>query len=297
MPQPGPTMTAQQVGQPGARALDAGRHQPRGDDRGLQQAQVVAAEVEHLVELAHLRRGLEVDAGEAEHRLVDHAEIGLDRRARLGIAAVHAEVDGDVEHARALGKIHAEEEDVAPAAVGEVHAHRGALAQDGMGRVAAAARAAARAAPAAAGRAGGRGGTSRQLPRVARTVWRTWSASVWKPSAWYAAASALDSVSLAPCGGLRAQEPADGLLEAPFQHAAEAVVGHAARAGKLGPRRQVITMDRREEEQCADAPVEVGLAPAVARRVRRTRPAARRPAGRRTSVRPRGRAPPAPPPR
>ena len=45
------------------------------------------------------------------------------------VPPVHAEVDGHIQHFGALGKIHAEEEDVAPAAVGEVHADGRALAQ------------------------------------------------------------------------------------------------------------------------------------------------------------------------
>ena len=52
-------------------------------------------------------RRAEVDADQPQHRLVDHAQIGLDRRLRRGVAAVHAEVDRDVQHPRALGEIHA----------------------------------------------------------------------------------------------------------------------------------------------------------------------------------------------
>ena len=136
-PRPGPQMTPSRSARLGAGALDARRHEAGGDDRRLQQAEIVAAEVEHLVEFAHLGCGLEVDARQADDGFVDDAEIRLDRRARAGVAAVHAEVDGDVEHARALGEIHPEEEDVAPAAVGEIHAHGRALAQDRMRRVAA----------------------------------------------------------------------------------------------------------------------------------------------------------------
>ena len=182
-PRPGPKMTPSSSASLAPERSMPGGTRPGGDDRGLQQAEIVAAEIEHLVELAHLGRGLEVHAGEADDGLVDDAEVRLDRRARLGIAAVHAEVDGDVEHPRALGKIHAEEENVAPAAVGEVHAHRGALAQDGLRRVAAACRSSS-----GRTRSGWSSGWPRRniqaLPRVARTVWRTWSASVWKPSAW-----------------------------------------------------------------------------------------------------------------
>ena len=43
------------------------------------------------------------------------------------------EVDGDVEDLGSLGVVHAEEEDVAPAAVGEVHADGRALAENRIG--------------------------------------------------------------------------------------------------------------------------------------------------------------------
>ena len=72
----------------------------------------------------------QVDAGQAQERLVDHAEIGFDRRARRRVAAAHAQVDRDVEDARAFGIVHAQEEDVAPGAVAEVHAHRRRFLED-----------------------------------------------------------------------------------------------------------------------------------------------------------------------
>ena len=68
-------------------------------------------------------------------RLFDHAQVGLDRRARRGVAAVHAQVNGHVEHLGPFGVVHAQEEDVAPAAVREVHPHGRAFAQDGVGAV------------------------------------------------------------------------------------------------------------------------------------------------------------------
>jgi len=51
---------------------------------------------------------------------------------------MHGEVDGDVEDAGPLGKVHAEEEDVAPAGMREVHPHGGRFAEQGKhpGRVA-----------------------------------------------------------------------------------------------------------------------------------------------------------------
>ena len=63
-------------------------------------------------------RGAEVHAGQAQDRFVNHAQIGFDRRPRRGVAAMHAQVNGDVQHPRAFGKIHAQEENVAPAASG-----------------------------------------------------------------------------------------------------------------------------------------------------------------------------------
>ena len=47
---------------------------------------------------------------------------------------MQAEIDGDVEDACALGEIHAEEKNIGPTAVGEIHAHRGALAEERVGR-------------------------------------------------------------------------------------------------------------------------------------------------------------------
>ncbi len=48
---------------------------------------------------------------------------------------MHAKVDRDVQHLRAFRKIHAQEENVAPAAVGQVHAHGRGFAQDGVSAV------------------------------------------------------------------------------------------------------------------------------------------------------------------
>ena len=67
---------------PGAGALDARGHEPGGDDRRFEQPEVVAAEVEELVQLAHLRGRLKVHARQADDGLVDDAEIRLDRGAR-----------------------------------------------------------------------------------------------------------------------------------------------------------------------------------------------------------------------
>jgi hypothetical protein len=72
---------AEQFRQAGARALDAWRHDAGRDDGGLEQPQVVASEVEDLLERAHQGRGLEIDAGEPDDRFVDDAQERLDGRA------------------------------------------------------------------------------------------------------------------------------------------------------------------------------------------------------------------------
>ena len=84
--------------------------------------------------------GLKIDAGQAQDRLIDDAEPRFNWRLRLpafdGVAwtrhhsRAHGEIDRHVEDARAFGEVHAEEENVAPAAVGEVHADGRRLAQN-----------------------------------------------------------------------------------------------------------------------------------------------------------------------
>ena len=128
-PAAGADDTLQQVGEALSRALDAGRDDAAGDHGGLEQAEVVFGEIEDLVEDGNFRGATEVHTGEAQHRLVDHPQAGLDRRRRIIVAAMDGEVHRDVEHLRALGVVHAEEENIAPAAVSEVHADRRALAQ------------------------------------------------------------------------------------------------------------------------------------------------------------------------
>jgi hypothetical protein len=177
---PGPTIRARRS-ETLAGALDARRHDAAGDDRRLEQAEIVLREIEHLVEAGNLRGAAEVHAGEAQHRLLDHAQAGLDRRGWFPVAAVHGEIDRNVEHFGALGIVHAEEEDITPAAMREVHADRGALAQDGI-------KSARGIAPkkfrADAQRLVGRVAHA-EHPLVAatlRTLRRTWSARVWNAS-------------------------------------------------------------------------------------------------------------------
>lgn len=123
--------TFQQILETLTAAFDAGRDDAAGDEGGLEQAEVIAGEVKNLAHRAEVGRTAEVDGGDTDQGFIDDAEEGVGRRGGSGVATVHAEVDGDVEDLGALRVVHAEEEDVAPSAVGEVHAQRGALAEDG----------------------------------------------------------------------------------------------------------------------------------------------------------------------
>ena len=122
----------EQFGQALAAAFDARRDDAAGDDGGFEEAEVILGEIEDLGELRDLGRGTEVDAGESEDGVINDAEESLDGRAWRGITAMDGEVDRDVEDPGAFRIIHAEEENIAPAAMAEVHAHRGAFAQDGI---------------------------------------------------------------------------------------------------------------------------------------------------------------------
>ena len=120
----------EEILQPFAAALHARGNDPRGDDGRLEKTEVVACIVEDLAQIADLGRGFQVHAGETQNGLVDHPEVGLHRRLRLRIAAVHGQVDRNVHHPGAFRIIHAEKEDVAPRAVAQVHADRGLLVQE-----------------------------------------------------------------------------------------------------------------------------------------------------------------------
>ena len=127
---PGADDGAEQVGELDRGPFERGGDQARGDHAGLDQAEVVVAEVEQLVERGHVLAGVEVDAGQAEQRLGDHPDPGLDRGRRLGVAAEHSEVDRDVEDPGPFGVVHPEEEDVGPGGVRQVEPDRGPLDQD-----------------------------------------------------------------------------------------------------------------------------------------------------------------------
>ena len=115
------------------RALEARGNQAGGDDRRLQQAKVISAKVEQFRDGTHIGGGLQVDADQAQHRFVDHPQAGFDRRLRTARRAVQREIDRDVQHPGAFRGVHAEEEDVAPAGVRQIHADGGSLAQDRVG--------------------------------------------------------------------------------------------------------------------------------------------------------------------
>ncbi len=111
-------------------ALERRRDQPRGDHARLDQTEVVVAEVEQLVERRHVLAGVQIHAGQTQERLGEDAAVRLDGRARLRIAPEDAEIDRQVQDPRAFGEIHAQEEDIGPAAVRQVKPHRRALDQD-----------------------------------------------------------------------------------------------------------------------------------------------------------------------
>ena len=112
------------VGQGLPRSLDPRRHDPRGDDRRLEQPEVVTTEIEDLAQIGDVGRGVEVDARQPEHRLVDDPEEHLHRRPGKDIAPMDAQIDRHIEHPCRLGAIHPEEENVAPASMRQIHPDR-----------------------------------------------------------------------------------------------------------------------------------------------------------------------------
>ncbi len=87
-----------------SRAFQSGRNDARGDNCGLEQAEVVLGEVEHLGQVVDVGAGAQVHAHQPQDRLVDHAQIRLDRRSRRAVAPADGQVDRDVQHARPSGK-------------------------------------------------------------------------------------------------------------------------------------------------------------------------------------------------
>ena len=130
----GADQLGQQIGQRLVRALHAGRHDAGRDQGGLEQAEMVAGKVEDLGEGCDFGARLQIDADQPQNGPVDDPKVALYRGAGLRLRltrAMHAQIDGDVQRARAFGEVHAQKEDVAPAAVRQVHAHGGGFAQEG----------------------------------------------------------------------------------------------------------------------------------------------------------------------
>ncbi len=122
---------SQNIGEGLPRSFQSWRNDAGGDDSGFEQPQVIAREVENLGQGSDVGAGMQVHAGQAKHRLVDRPEVYIDGRLRARRAgAAQRQIDGDIENPRAFRVIHAEEKDIAPATVAEVHADRGRFAQD-----------------------------------------------------------------------------------------------------------------------------------------------------------------------
>ncbi len=263
----------QQVGQALLRPFHAGRNQAGRDQRRLEQAKVIPREVEHLGQAGDLGPSAQVDAGEAQHGFVDHPQVRLHGRAGRAVAAADAEIDRDVEDASAFGEIHAEEEDVAPRAVRQVHAHGRRLAQDRVGRV-------------------GRGPVEQLGPQPQRLVGR-----VAEPEHPLVAPHRSDAAPhlvrqglerqpvvrgrerarhglVRSLGSLLAQKDVDRLFEAPRQQVGVAVKRDESPLRNPALLRQVKAMDVVQEEQRPDPLVQVAARPAERIEVRRTAPGA-----------------------
>ncbi len=134
-PQPSSDELCQHVGERLFRPFQSRRDNARGDHGCFEQAEIILREVKYVNQLGDVGLAFQVDARQAEHRLVNHAEPDFDRRLWLGISSANAKVDRDIQHPRPFREIHAQEENVAPAAVREVHADRRPLDKDGEGLI------------------------------------------------------------------------------------------------------------------------------------------------------------------
>ena len=79
-PRPGADHSREQIGQRLPRAFHARRHDAGGDHGGFQQAQIILREIEDFREVRDVGGCAEIHAGQPQHRLIDHAQIGFDRR-------------------------------------------------------------------------------------------------------------------------------------------------------------------------------------------------------------------------
>ena len=116
-------------------SLKRRRNQSRRDHSRLDQAEIVVAEVEEFLKTVDILAAVQVDAREPQQRFGDHADARFDRWLRMGVAAVDAEVDRDVENLRPLGIVHSQEENIRPGAMRKVEADGGPLDQDREERV------------------------------------------------------------------------------------------------------------------------------------------------------------------
>ena len=256
-PQARPDHRGEQVGQALPRALQAGRDDAGRDHRCLEQSEVIAGEVEDLLQVGQVGSGAQVDADQAQHRLVNGAERNLDRRPGGGVAAAHTQVDRGVDDARPLGAVHAKKEDVAPGAVRQVHADGGALAQDGVGI-------------AGTGSAEQFGAQAQRLVGGVAQAEHPAVATDLADAAPYLIGQGLkgqgavrrrqgagQGVARAPRRLLR-QEQLHGLVVAAHQQPAMPLERHPPAGRQVGTRRQVVAVDRGEEKEGADALVQVG---------------------------------------
>ena len=171
---------------------------------------------------------------------------------------MNAEIDRDVEDPGALGEIHAEEKNIGPAAMGEVHAHGREFAEQRVG--------------------GGGVFAGEKLGAYAERLVERVTEAEHPGVAAGGADGAADLVGeglerervvgggegagegfAGTVGGLGGGENGDGFLKTAFEQMAKALVGHAAKARKIGARGQVVAVDRGQEKEHADALVEVGF--------------------------------------
>lgn len=134
-PRPGSNDAREQIREALTGTFDARRHNAAGDDGGFEKAEIILRKIKNIGEAGDVRSRAEVHAGQAQQRLVNDAQIRFHRRAGTGVASVHAEVNRNVQDLGAFGIIHAEEENVAPAAMREVHAYGRAFAENRIGAV------------------------------------------------------------------------------------------------------------------------------------------------------------------
>lgn len=254
----------EEVGEGETASLDARGDDAAGDDGGLEEAEVVLGEVEDLREGGDVGGAEEVHRGEADDGFLDDAEVGGDGWAGGGIAAVDAEIDGDIEDLGALGEVHAEEEDVAPAAVGEVHPDGGFLAEDGEGAVGTGDE---EIRVKAEGLIGGVADAEHPLVAADGTDAATdLVAEGLKGEALVGGGEGGREAVAGALAGLGGEEGVDGFLEAALEEVfvtAERDEGGCAAGGEAGEARgDFEAMKGVEEEEGADALVEVVRAPA-----------------------------------